>query len=497
MLNELGLYLAGTVMRGVGLWLAVTVVEWMWGRKLIGQKLSGLWWLLLIVTMVPFHQRTVRVRMEQPVTTTAVPAEASTAVEAAERAYPRTQFRQFPRPEVPAAAALVAVAVGAALLLRRILLLRSWERRIRRCAEIVEPRLIELLAQAAAAVGLRKLPGLRDGGEDGPFCFGLRQPYILLPAGMLARLEDREVSMLLVHELNHLARHDQFWTLLLYFIEALCWFNPFVRLCRKRLAAVRELDCDREVVRRLRLAPRERAAYAGLILNFSIRSGPVSALPETALGREGAEIKQRMREVAMKNRSLFSRRTVLLVAVLGGLAVGGFLTPGCSAVRTETQSVVTESGRKLTLVTAFPDRNPALRLELLVNRHSPGTGKEDRVMIAAKLREGERILAAPKLIVAQGEPGSVRLAGDCEPRELFLKHLSSSYFGTVESAAAGVEILVRAKLAGENCAELVLFCIKRSEAGEPRDGVIYDELICGEWKLNVRLGEPRTVDFSR
>ena len=31
MLNELGLYLAGTVMRGVGLWLAVTVVEWMWG----------------------------------------------------------------------------------------------------------------------------------------------------------------------------------------------------------------------------------------------------------------------------------------------------------------------------------------------------------------------------------------------------------------------------------------------------------------------------------
>ena len=96
MLNELGLYLAGTVMRGVGLWLAVTVVEWMWGRKLIGQKLRGLWWLLLIVTMVPFHQGTVRVRMEQPVTTTAVPAEASTAVEAAERAYPRTQFRQFP-----------------------------------------------------------------------------------------------------------------------------------------------------------------------------------------------------------------------------------------------------------------------------------------------------------------------------------------------------------------------------------------------------------------
>lgn len=497
MLNELGLYLAGTVMRGVGLWLAVTVVEWMWGRKLIGQKLRGLWWLLLIVTMVPFHQGTVRVRMEQPVTTTAVPAEASTAVEAAERTYPRTQFRQFPRPEVPAAAALVAVAVGAALLLRRILLLRSWERRIRRCAEIVEPRLIELLAQAAAAVGLRKQPGLRDGGEDGPFCFGLRQPYILLPAGMLARLEDREVSMLLVHELNHLARHDQFWTLLLYFIEALCWFNPFVRLCRKRLAAVRELDCDREVVRRLRLAPRERAAYAGLILNFSIRSGPVSALPETALGREGAEIKQRMREVAMKNRSLFSRRTVLLVAVLGGLAVGGFLTPGCSAVRTETQSVVTESGRKLTLVTAFPDRNPALRLELLVNRHSPGTGKEDRVMITAKLREGERILAAPGLIVAPGETGSVRLARVCEPRELFLKHLPSNYFGMVESVAAGVEILVRAELAGENCAELVLFCIKRNEAGEPHDGMIYEELICGEWKLNMKLGEPRTVDFSR
>lgn len=497
MLNELGLYLAGTVMRGVGLWLAVTVVEWMWGRKLIGQKLRGLWWLLLIVTMVPFHLETVRVRMEQPVTATAVPAEASTAVEAAERAYPRTQFRQFPRPEVPAAAALVVVAVGAALLLRRILLLRSWERRIRRCAEIVEPRLIELLAQAAAAVGLRKLPGLRDGGEDGPFCFGLRQPYVLLPAGMLARLEDREVSMLLVHELNHLARHDQFWTLLLYFIEALCWFNPFVRLCRKRLAAIRELDCDREVVRRLGLAPRERAAYAGLILNFSIRAGAASVLPETALGREGAEIKQRMREIAMKKRSLFSRRTVLLVAVLGGLAAGGSLTPGCSAVRTETQSVMTESGRKLTLVTAFPERNSALRLELLVKRHSPGEGKEDRVMIAAKLREGERILAAPKLIVAQGEPGSVRLAGDCEPRKLFLKYLPSSYFGTVESASAGVEILARAELTGDDRAELILFCIKRSEAGEPRDGVIYDELICGEWKLNVRLGEPRTVDFLR
>lgn len=497
MLNELGLYLAGTVMRGVGLWLAVTVVEWMWGRRLVGQKLRGLWWLLLIVTMVPFHQGTIRVRTEQPVTATAVSAEVFTAVQAVERAHPRMQFRQFPWPEVPAAAALVAVAIGVALLIRRILLLRSWERRIRRCAEIVEPRLIELLAQAAAAVGLRKLPELRDGGEAGPLCFGLRHSYVLLPAEVLARLEDREVSMLLVHELNHLARHDQFWTLLLYFIEALFWFNPFVRLCRKRLAAVRELDCDREVVRRLGLVSRERAAYAGLILNFSIRSGPAAALPETALGREGVEIKQRMREIAMKNCSLLSRRTVLLVVVLGGLAVGGFLTPGCSAVRTETRSVMTEAGRKLTLVTAFPEPDSSLRLELLVSRHSPGEGEEDRVMIAAKLREGKRILAVPKLVIVPGEPGSVRLAGDCAPRELFLKHLPSSYFGTVESASAGVEILARAELTGDDRVELILFCIKRSEAGEPRNGVIYDELICGEWRLDMRLGEPRTVDFSR
>lgn len=86
---------------------------------------------------------------------------------------------------------------------------------------------------------------------------------------------------------------------------------------------------------------------------------------------------------------------------------------------------------------------------------------------------------------------------DCEPRKLFLKYLPSSYFGTVESASAGVEILARAELTGDDRAELILFCIKRSEAGEPRDGVIYDELICGEWKLNVRLGEPRTVDFLR
>jgi beta-lactamase regulating signal transducer with metallopeptidase domain len=143
------------------------------------------------------------------------------------------------------AASLAAVwLVGAAAMLARLCVRIAAERRCARAAvdECKPARSHKFLA--------RGLPVRIAFGQRGPAVDGLLRSRILLPHGIERLLSKRELHSVLMHELTHARRHDNF--IRLVYEIALCglWFHPLFWVTGSRLALYRELSCDECVIQR-------------------------------------------------------------------------------------------------------------------------------------------------------------------------------------------------------------------------------------------------------
>ncbi len=93
---------------------------------------------------------------------------------------------------------------------------------------------------------------------DRPSVLGFRSPRILLPAGLLAELSPDELEQIVLHELEHLRRADDWTNLVQKLVLVLFPLNPVLLWIEHRLCSERELACDDGVLRRTRA----RKAYA-------------------------------------------------------------------------------------------------------------------------------------------------------------------------------------------------------------------------------------------
>lgn len=99
---------------------------------------------------------------------------------------------------------------------------------------------------------------LRQGGRSAELCtstevqrpsvFGFFQPRILVPPDLLERLSAAELQQVVLHEMEHLHRRDD-WTNLLQKIGLMLFpLNPALLWVERRLCAERELACDDRVL---------------------------------------------------------------------------------------------------------------------------------------------------------------------------------------------------------------------------------------------------------
>lgn len=158
---------------------------------------------------------------------------------------------------VIATLALARVAVGV------------WQvRQIRRsCAEIrpenLDPALLGLLRQVKRPVRLLTAENARV-----PAAIGFRNPAVVLPAWALRELSTDELRPILIHELAHLRRHDDWTNLLQKAVRAVLFFHPAVWWIDSRLSIEREMACDDAVL----AATGNPHAYAGCLIDLLERS---------------------------------------------------------------------------------------------------------------------------------------------------------------------------------------------------------------------------------
>ena len=167
-------------------------------------------------------------------------------------------------------AALSLLAGGRAGAVGLLATLR-FDRRLRRCAGPVPPRLARLGGALAIATRLTSLAA----PEPMACCYGFLRPRVAVTAGLFERLDDAELAAVLGHERQHLRRCDPLRYLLLDALTAAAFMFPAAPALRRRCEARIELAADRAA---LAIAP--RGALAGALL--AVLASPRAAAPGVA-----------------------------------------------------------------------------------------------------------------------------------------------------------------------------------------------------------------------
>jgi beta-lactamase regulating signal transducer with metallopeptidase domain len=132
-----------------------------------------------------------------------------------------------------------------------------------------------------------------------PTAIGLLNPAVVIPKWVMEELSAEELKQVLLHELAHLRRYDDWTNLAQQVIKSLFFFHPAVWWIEKKMAFERETACDDAVLAETE-SPR---AYAECLAHLAERSFVQRsiALAQAALGKL-SETSQRVAQILDTNR---------------------------------------------------------------------------------------------------------------------------------------------------------------------------------------------------
>jgi beta-lactamase regulating signal transducer with metallopeptidase domain len=142
---------------------------------------------------------------------------------------------------------MVWAVVAAAALLRVMVGLRQVHR-IRRNSEAVDPERLGTEVKACIN-GFPRAVTLRTSDQvEVPAAIGFLRPAVVIPRWFQEEMSAVELQQVVLHELTHLRRRDDWSNLAQKIIKAVLFFHPFVWWVEQRLSLEREMACDDAVL---------------------------------------------------------------------------------------------------------------------------------------------------------------------------------------------------------------------------------------------------------
>jgi hypothetical protein len=187
---------------------------------------------------------------------------------------------------------IVSLVRGVKLAVSAVRLHEIWKRAV----------LVEACDEVLLAAGFRGVQVCTSKDVDRPSVIGFFSPRILIPEELFGRLTTAEFGQIVLHEVGHLRRADDWINLLQKVSLVAVPLNPVLIWIERRLCLERELACDDDVLR-LTKAPK---AYATCLTN----------LAEHRLGRRAAALSLG----AWERRSELARRVHRILR--GGQGMG-------------------------------------------------------------------------------------------------------------------------------------------------------------------------------
>jgi beta-lactamase regulating signal transducer with metallopeptidase domain len=143
-------------------------------------------------------------------------------------------------------------------------------RGIKRRSSAAPPELSESFRKWTVACAIRRPVRLLVSDEVAtPVAAGFRHPAVIVPGRVVGEFGKTELDHILLHELSHLARRDDWSNLFARAASAALWFNPAAVWALRRIEREREIACDEWVVAATG-APRPYAASLARLFEFCI-----------------------------------------------------------------------------------------------------------------------------------------------------------------------------------------------------------------------------------
>jgi beta-lactamase regulating signal transducer with metallopeptidase domain len=143
-------------------------------------------------------------------------------------------------------------------------------RRVRRTCTPVDPVVLDPAVRGALTEFQRTQPvTLRTSTHVRvPAAIGFRRPTVVVPDWCLRDLAPQELHAVILHELEHLRRRDDWTNLFQRIVGAVLFFHPAVWFLKSRLALEREMACDDAVI----AATANPRAYARCLVSLAEKS---------------------------------------------------------------------------------------------------------------------------------------------------------------------------------------------------------------------------------
>lgn len=194
-----------------------------------------------------------------------------------------------------------------------------------------------------------------------PTALGFARPArIVIPSWLMDQLSPDELHHLVLHELAHLRRWDDWSNLTQKILGALLFFHPAVWWLQRRLALEREMACDECVL----AETGDARAYAKSLANMAERSfvRRTVALAQAAVSRLHDTTLRVAKILSPSTQRAATVPVMLSVAAVGSLTIAvAFFSPDLISFTAPTQSpsVASYSGADLN-TTPRPDLKPTL-----------------------------------------------------------------------------------------------------------------------------------------
>jgi beta-lactamase regulating signal transducer with metallopeptidase domain len=228
------------------------------------------------------------------------------------------------------ALALVAIWFAGAgfVLLRLIVSLAHLERLKRDALPLPVEYRAELTRWATAAKGSRTVRLCTSDEIEIPIAVGLFDAMILVPTRLLEELEPHDVDSIVLHELAHLRRADDWVNAIERFSQAFLFFNPGILWLNAQLDLEREVACDDWVLQQNDALP--YATCLAKVVETTVWPFRAMTAPGAFVTRRGMSIRierllAKHRDVRVRTSAGPAGAVVGMLAVLG--IVAAFVSP--------------------------------------------------------------------------------------------------------------------------------------------------------------------------
>lgn len=159
-----------------------------------------------------------------------------------------------------------------------------------------------------------------------PYTIGVRRKYIVFPVILENILSDKEIRLILMHELTHIEKNDAFLKIFIEILNGINWFNPFFYKIKKGYCFWAEADCDETLNQDF--DEETRRLYANLLIKVAEINIKYKNVLASFLALKRKNSMTRREELIMKNKK---KGTKMATVAMSFMALCVFCGAGYAA----------------------------------------------------------------------------------------------------------------------------------------------------------------------